>query len=527
MPDSARGHRGDRPHASDDGGALLRYLRLLRERVWLILGCAAVVFAATALYVAVAPRKYTAQATMLVQAANPAATVLSTLPVLHQTGNPTEDVLTGASLVTTTRVANAVVSSLHLNISGADALGSVQASPVGQAGLVAVQAEASSPQRAQKLANGFVEQTIALSTASMHAAINAELPTLRTQLATVAPSQRYIAGSVGQQLQELEQLLHQNDPTLTLISPAALPTAPSSPKVKLTLVAGLLGGLLLGVGAAFAFHALDPRLRREEQLRDLFGVPVQAKIPREPSIAQGWRPLLPGDLSFPAQEGYRTLRTMLTSRAAGRPRTYLITGSSPGEGKTTTAINLAVSFAQGGSRVILIEADLRRPTIAGTLRLEPDWGTEHVLVGEVTLKQALTQTTFDGASLQVLAVQRPGVELADRLSYGVAQSLISSAIELAECVVIDAPPLTAVSDALPLARLADDVLVVARIGVSKLSSLSELHDLLLQQGSYPSGLVLVESSVGPAHGYYATPEPPAPRRDRDQIPETLEPQRRA
>jgi receptor protein-tyrosine kinase len=192
---------------------------------------------------------------------------------------------------------------------------------------------------------------------------------------------------------------------------------------------------------------------------------------------------------------------MLASRARGRSRAYLMTGSSPAEGKTTSAIGLAAALAHGGSRVILIEADLRRPTIAQTLDLELEYGTEDVILGRVELPEALTVAEFDGWALRVLAVRRPGAGHADRLSPSVARRLITEARSMADFVVIDSPPLTDVSDALPLANLADEVLIVARMGVSKLGKLARLHDMLVSQGTRPSGLVLV-GETGPRTGYY-------------------------
>jgi Mrp family chromosome partitioning ATPase len=490
---------------------LLRYYRILRARVWLIIACTLLGGAAAAAYVKLAPRLYQAQAVMEVQPSSPNDSVLSTLPVLHQTGNPTGDVLTAAAIVMTQPVASAVASALHQKISPGAALADVQANPIGQAGLVAVQATASSPRLAQQLADAFVQQTIARRTAAMHAAIATELPTLRSQLAGIAPSQRFGPGTLGEQLDRLEQLLYQSDPTLVSAASATIPTSPSSPKTKLTIAAGLLGGLLLGIGAAFAFYALDPRLRREEQLRELFGVPILARIPRERRRKSGL-PMLPGDMSLGALGRYRMLRTLLTSRAAGEPRVCLVTGSAPTEGKTTTAINLAVALAQGGARVMLIEADLGRPTIADTLRLRPEWGTENVLIGEVKLRDALTLTKIGETPLHVLAVRSPDAELADRLSYVIAEDLVNSAKELAEFVIIDSPPLAAVIDARPWTRLADEVLVTARLGISTLGALSELRDILREQGSYPTGLVLVGESTRQAGYHYDPSAGPTPQR---------------
>jgi capsular exopolysaccharide synthesis family protein len=518
MAESSRGYGRERARGNADTQSLLRYYRVLRERVWLILGCTVLALAAAGAYVKLAPRTYTAQAEMEVQAASPSAAVLSSLPILHQTGDPTEDVLTGASLVTTPRVATAVVRVLRLSISPGAALAAVTSSPVGQASLVAVQANSSSPQLAQHLANAFVQQTIALSTAEMHASISAELPTLvstdPTTRATVA---------------ELQLLLHQNDPTLRQIAAASLPTGPSSPKTKLTLVAGLFGGLLLGVGAALAFHAFDPRLRRESQLRDLLGLPILAQVPLERYRRRPW-PLLPSELSVSSNEGYRTLRTALAAKGpSGQARSYLVTGSAPSEGKTTTAISLAVALAQGGGRVILIEADVRKPTFAATFGLKDFAGIEQVLIGEAELSQALVPVRAEGTSMRVLAAERSGVELANRLSYAVTRKLLDDAKAISDFVVIDSPPLTEVIDALPFAQLADEVLIVARLDRSRLNKLAELDALLTEYGAATSGLLLVGGPHRPQYygvaGNGADPDSrasrrrPAPRGDRSERPQ--------
>jgi Mrp family chromosome partitioning ATPase len=481
--------------------SIRRYLRTLWEHAWLIGLSVVVCVGATALYVATAPRKYHATADMLISPVPANTTTLIGLPVLFSSGDPTRDVLTASSLITTPQVAVVAASSLHDGMSPEALLGSVTATPVGQSNLVAVTASASSALRAQQIANAFPRAVISTRAASLHKAIDAIIPSLQAQAAKLPRNLQGQPGTVSDQLSQLETLSNSPDPTMTLAAPAVLSTAPYTPKVKLSLAAGLFGGLILGIGLAFAYQALDPRLRREEELRELFRVPILAQIPRERRRRKARRPMLPAELSFGALEGYRTLRTMLASRARGRSRAYLMTGSSPAEGKTTSAIGLAAALAHGGSRVILLEADLRRPTIAQTLDLYVEYGTEDVIAGRVKLANALTVAEFDGWALRVLAVRRPGAAHADKLTPSVARRLISDALAQADFVVIDSPPLTDVSDALPLAALADEVLVVARMGVSKLTKLARLHDMLASQGTNVSGLVLVGES-GPRTGYY-------------------------
>jgi capsular exopolysaccharide synthesis family protein len=295
----------------------------------------------------------------------------------------------------------------------------------------------------------------------------------------------------------------------------------------LSLAAGLFGGLLLGIAAAFAASALDPRVRREEQLRELFpGIPLLARIPR---VGRKRRPgpLVPDQLTLHAVESYRTLRTTLSIRAGREPQAYLLTGCGPSEGKTTSAMALAVALAQGGSRALLIEADLRRPKIAAALGLTMHFGVEHVLSGEIELADAVRTVSIEGTELRVVAAHRSGAKLADRLSASVARDLIESAKELAEFVVIDAPPLTPVIDALPLARVADEVLVVVRLGETRLAKLRDLDDLLTHQRARPTGLVLIGVSDRAEYGYYTEPAGGRRRVDGESrvMPELPEPAR--
>jgi capsular exopolysaccharide synthesis family protein len=498
----------------------VRYYRVLREHLWLVALCTVLALVAAIVYVEAAPRRYKAEAELVVTPAQSNNAVLNQLPVQQSTGDPTTDILTASALVTTNEVATAVIRSLRLtHTSPAAVLSNVQATPVGQSSLVAVQAEASSPTRAQRLANAFVRERIATSTTVMHRALAVDIPGLQASVAKIPAAEQGTPGGLGELLDEYQSLLTRPDPTLGIAQLATLPTAPYTPKTKLSLAAGLLAGLLLGVGAAFGFNALDPRLRREEQLRSLHGAPILARIPREP-VRKTRRPLLPAELSFVSHEGYRRLRTTLASRRSdGVARAFLVTGSSPSEGKTTTAISLAFALAQGGVRVILIEADLRRPTIAGALKLKPAFGTAEVMTGEVELADALRTVTIDDTTLRVLAAARAGDDLADSLSNTVARDLIADAKELADFVVIDSPPLTAVVDALPLAQFADEVLVVARLGQSRLGKLADLDELLGQQGASITGLVVVgEAPTRGSSYYYAGGEEAVVPRERGKGP---------
>jgi Mrp family chromosome partitioning ATPase len=482
--------------------AFSRYYRTLVEHWWVIVLCVVVAVGAAGAYVATAHKQYTAQAQMLVAAVPITDSNLLGLPLLHGSGDATTDMLTAASLISNSQVAARVVRTLHLNQTPTELLSNIQATPLGQSGLLAVQASASSAASAQAIANEYVRQVVATRAAALHAAVAAALPALKAQNAASPPGQRGAPGTASQQYSQYQALEKINDPTITIATLADRPTAPSSPQTKITLAAALAGGLILGLLAAFAFDLLDPRLRRDEQVKEIFDVPIVARIPRQRRTKSG-RPILPEELSFGGAEGYRTLRTIVSARASGEPRSVLVTSSTPAEGKTTSAINLAVALAHGRSGVILVEADLRRPSIADALRLDVRFGIDDVLTGEADIGEALTTAEVGGAVVGVLALRRPGADLADMLSLSVAESLINQLKALSDFVVIDSPPLTTVGDALPLARLADDVLVVTRYG-SKVSKLWELRDLLMDEGSFPTGVVLVGQPARQTAQYYGS-----------------------
>jgi Mrp family chromosome partitioning ATPase/capsular polysaccharide biosynthesis protein len=526
MTDYEGGRGQPSPTGSTGGGeALKRYLRVLLEHWKLVVACVVIALLAAGAYVVTAPKRYRASAQMLISPIPTNSGYLSGLSLLHSSGIPVTDTLNGASLITTIPVAEAVIKQLQLNETPTTLLASVTATPVGQSSLVAVSATSTSPARAQHVANAFVTQVVATRTATLHQQLGTLIPALREELKTETPAQQTDSG-LPAELAQLQQLAATNDPTITISSLAQLPTAPYTPKRKLALIAGFLVGLLIGIAAAFAIDALDPRLRRESQIPDVVGFRVLARIPnfkgaRRGRLGKHPGPMLPGELPPSAREGYRVLRMVLDRGASGTAsRCYLLTGSSPSEGKTTSAINLATSLAQTGARVLLLELDLRRPMMSRSLGIKPTRGTEHVISSRTRLEDALTLVRSGGADLEVLAVSSPNPQLADSLSYDIVAPLLAEARRLADYVVIDSPPLTSVIDALPVVNVVDAVVVVARLGITPLSRMTRLRDLLLAEGASVAGVVLIGESPrhmpayysatsGRADGYDASSEPTA------------------
>src|SRR5215218_3668315 len=504
-----------RPQGESTG--LESYFRVLRERSGLILLVTLVTTLMAAAYLATAPDKYEAEATQLVLPASRDDTTLNNLPLLRESSDPTRNIETASQLVTEPNVAGRVKDQLGLGGTVASLQAKVAAEPVAQSDIVAITAHADSPDVARDIANGFATGVVAERSELIRSEAEKLIDGLREQVRE-ADDAGDDTTALNAQIADLQAVRESGDPTLRVSTRAEAPSSPYSPRPMLTLFAGFFAGLVLGTGGAFAMSALDPRLRREEQLRELYSLPILARVPKErraPTFTLGKRrfgigprererrALPPGELSAVTLESFRTLRTMLAAqrRDDGNSRSILVTGPSPSEGKTTTAINLASSLALAGNRVILIEADFRRPTVGEALGVRARVGIGDVLLGNVALEDALVLAPPFGDNLCALLVDRADDWLAEVLSLPAAEALLEDAKRLADYVVLDSPPLTQVIDAMPLARQVDDVVLVTRLGSSNLTQLAHLGDLLDQNGIKPAGFVVV-GGPGPEESSY-------------------------
>ncbi|MGH2856087.1 MAG: AAA family ATPase, partial [Solirubrobacteraceae bacterium] len=320
--------------------------------------------------------------------------------------------------------------------------------------------------------------------------------------------------SVSQQIAQLEAVRSGSLPDMSVSALATPPDGRTSPRATMSLAAGLVAGLVLGILGVLALEALDLTLRREDQLKAMFRLPILARVPDE-RPRRSWRPgrgagpRTPDTFSFAALESFRTLRAMaLASRSPGQPvpRSLLITSAAPGEGKTTTALNLAASLAASGSKVILIEGDLRRPSIGKTLKLLAAFDVTAVLTGQTSLATALVSSKrFPGVRFLLAEGIRSHGTSGDALFLPSVSAMLDEARRLADFVIVDSPPLLAVIDALELARHADSVLIVAHLGQTDLRRLSTLGSLLAEAHIDPTGIALIGSAApgaAEAYGYH-------------------------
>lgn len=246
---------------------------------------------------------------------------------------------------------------------------------------------------------------------------------------------------------------------LQTIQPATIDTNPVSPNKPRNLALGLLLGLMLSFGAAIVRKTLDTRIHTPADIENVTDAPMLGAIINDPDAAQ--QPLIVHvEPHNPRSESFRTLRTNLQFLVVeSAPRTYVISSASPSEGKTTTAANIAISLAEAGARVALVGADLRRPKVAEYMGIEGAVGLSDVLIGRAEL-QDVTQR-WGAGELYVLPSGRIPPNPSELLGSESMQQLLNALEGHFEYVIIDSPPLLAVTDAAVVAKWTRGVILIA------------------------------------------------------------------
>ena len=309
-----------------------------------------------------------------------------------------------------------------------------------------------------------------------------------------------LSSQVSTQQAALNQLLLAGSaPVGQMLVPASLPTAPSSPDLRRNLLLALLLGQALGVGFAFLVERLDERVRRREDVEEATGAPLLARIPSTRMPKRG--AVIVDDPTGGAAEAYRSLRThfLYASSQLGAGVT-MVTSSQDGEGKTTTAVNLAAALAHTGKVTVLVSADLRRPGLSELFGDEDAPGLTDVLLGRKDLIGALVPTEVD--NLSVLPVGQPVANPSELLGSEAMRDAMAQLSAHAEFVIVDAPPVQGASDALSMAPFIRWILFVVDVRRSRRSRLAEAVIELRSVGASVFGVVLTH--VPPRDVSYAS-----------------------
>lgn len=400
------------------------YLRLLRRNWILIVACTLLgTVLAGILSISLTPQ-YTARTKLFAAAQNSGS-----ITELQQGNSFTQArILSYAETATTPLVLQPVVDSLDLGITATELAEHVDATADVNTVLLSITATDASPVRAAAIAQG-------------------------------------VSDSLVQAIQELETTSREGESPvkLSIVTPASAPTEPSAPNVRLNAVLGTFLGLLIGMVVAILRSTLDTKVRGENDLQRITDAPVLGGISFDSDATK--KPLLTqAPAQSPRTEAFRQIRTNLQFSNIGREtKTFLVTSSLPGEGKSTTAVNLGIALAQSGQSVVLIDGDLRRPRVSDYLGLERNAGLTTALLGRADVSDLLQPWGDD--ELYVLTSGQIPPNPSELLGSKRMKQLINSLESRFDAVVIDAPPLLPVTDAAVLAQQVGGVVMV--VGSSK------------------------------------------------------------
>jgi len=339
-----------------------------------------------------------------------------------------------------------------------------------------------------------------------------------TALKRDADTNRELYQSLLQRLKEASVSAGLRSSNIRVVDVARIPVIPAKPDVPLNIAFGFVLGLVGGVGIAFLQESLDTTVANLEQVTALTALPALGTIPlqfagdgtrrnlisKSPAKA---RPALAGPVTYlrpnsQVAESYRALRTsILLSSFGAPPKLLMVTSALPQEGKTTVSTNSAMVLAQKGSRVLLVDADLRRPAVGRVLGIKSSGGLSTVLSGVQKIESAIVP--FPGLpNLQILPAGPIPPNPVELLGSRVMKDYIARWREEFDHIIIDTPPCLSVTDAVALSIDADGVILVVRSGQTPKAALRRASELLLQVNARVMGVVLNGFNIHSADDYY-------------------------
>jgi succinoglycan biosynthesis transport protein ExoP len=517
------------------------YLRVLKERAWVIVPCVLAVFLVVLVSSLRTTPLYSSSAQIQYDKSSMNTAVFG-YEVFGYDYNRDRTIQTATAVVGKNQaISDAVKMQLGKDgspgaqRSSASLSGMVGASPEQNSDTVVISATSPDPNEAAAVASAFATQFIAYRKDSARAQVAEARNTIDEELRTMTPAE--LQSDYGLMMQDkyasLRILEAMQGSDFKLLVQAAVPGAPFTPQTKRDVTLAIVLGLVLGIGLAFLLEYLDKRIKDERTLEKVSGLPVLAGVPL---VGRAWRKSrngvrtaevvgFAGDRS-PLLESFRTLRSTLQYfNVDGSLRKILVTSGLPQEGKTVTTVNLAISLAMSGKRVIVLEADLRRPMVHEYLGLANEIGLSNVLAGNSSLPAALQLVSMDsfiparsrkgenGAAPSVLRKNLYCITSgplppnpAELLQSTRMADIVSELEQLADYVLVDSPPVLPVSDAMALATNVDAVILTARLNSTTRDEIAQVRGLLQRAGAHVIGVVAGGVKVRRGHyyrrGYY-------------------------
>ncbi len=515
-------------------------LRILVRRKWIVLAFVLIVPAAAVLYSQQQPKRYEASSQVLLKTQNLASTLVG-IPDTSSQDTPDRQAQTEAGLARVPEVANRVLRSQHVGgVTVDEFLGSSSVNSISNSNLLEFRVRAETPEEAARLATAYASEYVVykqrLDTAAISKAeedVSASLDKLGESAASSG-----LYASLLKTRQSLKTLAALQTSNAILVKKAASDSAAQvQPRPGRNGALGVVLGLLLGCAAAFLANALDTRVS-DEEIGEQYQSPLIARIPKPPVRTRKANKLVMLEAPSSVQaEAYRLLITNLEFLLLAHPaRTVMITSALDSEGKSPVAANLALALAQTGKEIRLVDLDLRRPALATYFDMPSLAGLTDVAIGSVPLDQALLTIPAESSLWHiddrssdtpvVIPAGTPTLELltagqippnpSELIGSDAVADLIASLEKQSDLVIVDAPPLLAVADALVISRSVDAIIVVARRHSLRRRAASEAARLLRTSQTPILGYVLVDAEAE-SSAYYRYSDQPRRRFGRLEV----------
>lgn len=400
-------------------------LGILRKHLITLVVTFAVVFGVTVLYTAMSPVKYTAN-TQLFASYDSSNESTSSAEQYNGSSYIMNQIQSYPDLAKTSAVLQPVIDELHLSVN------------------------------AKQLASQ-VSVTNPSNTVFVNISVTDQDPSAAAR----------IADSVANSLSEvIEKSLYSNGAhssvKLSIVEPAAVPSSPSSPKWTFNILAGIAGGLIIGILAALLKNVLSKKIHDEDEVTDIINAPVIGRVVKDDVLA-GTSPAVVCEPGSPIAEDFRRIRTNLsfsTPVDGTDCRLVVVTSAGASEGKTTVTVNIAAALAEDGARVLLIDADLRHPSVAHKLAIDGSAGLTHVLSGQASVKDVIQR--YWKPNLHIMPAGPKPPNASALLNSPMMSTLLENAIRQYDYVLIDTAPMVVANDAVIFMRQGGALVMVCR-----------------------------------------------------------------
>lgn len=445
------------------------YLGTIRKHIVTLIVTFVLVVVAACVFTAMSPVKYSTT-TKLFAKYDSSSSSLNSAEQNSANSYIMSQIKSYPTLTTTQAVLQPVIEELHLNQTVNGLAGQITASNPTSTAFVNITVTSGNPKQAAEIANATA-----------------------ASLSNVVEKSLYTSGS-------------QSAIKLSIVQPAQQPTVPSSPNWKFNVAAGVLAGLVVGVFMTLVKDKLSKTIQNEGEINEYIDAPIIGRVVEDPLLEDS-KPVVVNEPGSSLAEDFRRIRTSLAFMApveGTNCRLLVITSAEPSEGKTTTSVNVAAALAENGAKVLLVDADLRHPSVANKLDIDGSAGLAHVLSGQASVKDVVQR--YWRPNLHIMPAGPKPPNASTLLNSVIMTELLNNALQKYDYVIIDTAPMVVANDAVIFVRRGGALVMVCRRDKALKNDLEDIRQELDTLDQSVSGVIFncakENKKIGTVYGNY-------------------------